>query len=105
MTFTDSDECGQYAGMPVVDENTRPSEDMIDLYREMAYAKIVAIIGVQSDSNNVAKMVELELVKILINNAQNKANVPLQIPEQQYMLLVNEFSQWGVSTYVPNQDQ
>lgn len=104
-TFSTSKECGKYAGMRVVDDNSFPDIESIDLYRECAYSDIYEEIDSGDDVNSkAARKAELFLVKIMIDNVRYKRAVIPEIPEKMLANLTSATDQIGITTFEPGKD-
>jgi hypothetical protein len=103
-TFTTSQECFYYAtGSNVtVGTTTRPSEAAIDLMREVAYRQIYQITGTATDSNGIAKMVELMLVKIQIDALLAGSPIIPILTEDMVNMLMDAFDSRAMGTWEPN---
>lgn len=105
-TFTTSQECYTFitATSETVSSSTRPSEGALDLYRDVAYRLIYRYIQTSTDSNGIAKGVELQLVRVQALAALNGSMIILQLTEDMAQQLQQEFDLMVAGTYEPNQD-
>ena len=105
-TFTTSQECYEFitATSETVGTTTRPSSGALDLYRDVAFRLIYRFIQTTTDSNSVAKMIELQLVRVQALAALNGSMIILQLTDDMADQLKQEWGLMCVGTYEPNQD-
>jgi len=103
ITFSTTDECGDHAGLPTpVRDRDRPTRKSIDSWRRSAKTKIEDIIGEgQTDINDTAKFIEMELVKVEIRNVLNGTDFAMELNDEQIFRLNNVFNTYGMTSWEP----
>jgi len=104
-TYSTSARCALAGGMPIAPStSTYPTEAMIDQYREMAYVQIYHIIATATDSNNVARTVEEQLVAAAIQAAIQKIPYIMVLDDNQKAWLNGEFNSYAIYLFEPDKD-
>ena len=112
-TFATSLEHGKSAGMKTVSEDSYPTEEMIDEFREDAYRLIVKFIGSTTDSDGVAKAMERRMTRPVIMTHRLKIKNPfieIELTDQIKEELLNAFPDstgstvQGISTFIPGEN-
>jgi len=105
-SYATSQECYAYISGTdqTVGANTRPSEGALDLYRGKAKTLIYKFIKTTTDSNDVAKYTELDLVRMQWLAIESKVLATLQLTEDMARALQDEFNLQCVGSHEPNQD-
>jgi len=105
-TYSTSAECFAYAtGSNVAPStSTRPTLVAIDAFRDRVYAKIYRFTQTATDSNGVAKGIEMDLVKVMIDNIINNTNFIPQLTDDMINELTFEFSTVPIDSWEPNLD-
>jgi hypothetical protein len=104
-TFSTTEQCAYFAGMKTYSTTTRPTTAMIDSFRDVGYAMVYSVINTGTDtSQHTARVAEMQLVKIMIDNVRYGTNIPVQFTPDMYAMLCNAFSAWGFGTFNPNQN-
>jgi len=92
-TYTTSQECYDYitaTSGTTVAATTRPAEGSLDHYRKKAYSLIYPIALTMSDPNYILWGIEIELVKIQWEAANQGLVISLQLTEQQINGILGE---------------
>jgi len=103
VTFTTSTECAYYSGMSTQDAYTRPNTNMIDAFRDQAYALLARIIGSgTADINGFAKAMELKLVDMKIQGILHGTSYVMRLTEDEENDLRGIFDKHAFYTWIPD---